>query len=46
MAGFLLMIGAVLLVFGVIGTLDCLLFERPKAKARRRWVHTRWYNRR
>ena len=36
-----------ILVLGVIlAALDDLLYERPRLRERRRWVHTRWYQRR
>jgi len=46
MAGFLLVIGGILLVGVILGTLDEVLYQRPRLRDRRRWEHTRWYNRR
>ena len=41
-----LIIGGVLLLFLLLAALDDLLFEAPRLRERRRWVSTRWYDRR
>ena len=42
----LLTIGGILALGVILAALDDLLYERPRLRERRRWVHTRWYNRR
>jgi hypothetical protein len=41
-----LTIGGILLLGVILAALDDLLYAAPKLRERRRWVHTRWYNRR
>ena len=44
--GFWVMLLAVAIVAVIVGTLYDWLYEAPRLRERRRWVHTRWYNRR
>ena len=41
-----LIIGGVLALGVILSALDDMLYERPRLRERRRWVHTRWYQRR
>ena len=48
-AGFYWLAGGSMMVWAIVGILDYLLFGRPRLRLRRerrRWGHTRWYNRR
>ena len=41
-----LTIGGILVLGVILAALDDLLYERPRLRERRRWVSTRWYQRR
>lgn len=41
-----LTIGGILVLGVILEALDDLLYERPRLRERRRWVKTRWYQRR
>ena len=41
-----LIIGGILALGVILAALDDLLYEAPRLRERRRWVHTRWYDRR